>query len=262
MIRYKGHMYREAKGRAPLELTPNTIEQLKASDWVVVYHGTRHPEDLIHGVDATAARHKIYPINTPGLFVAPTLTDALEWGPFVFELVVAAKNLHGTYYDGKIERQDPAWHEFAQKKYPESFRPELSETLQSTNTEPQALLIGTVGPHQIRAVYTRPYERAVGSGEYEKKYSREEFIQEYKHMPVPAWFNPHSTNIAPEAFFRALAEAAGYSLEESIDSFVVYADNEEFLLHLLQEGVGELGLSDKAAQALLPKLIDYLISLQ
>jgi len=259
MIRYRGRQYVEAKYQAPIALTPDTIARLKASDWVTVYHGTRHPEDLIHGFDATISGHKIYPIDTPGLFVAPTLKDALEWGPYVFELAVAAKNLHGTYYNGKIGRQDPEWYDYAQPRYPESFRPELSDTLMN-KVEPQALLVGTVGPNQILMIYERGDEHIIGSGRYTRKYTREEFIQEHRHSPVPSWFNPNSTRITPEDFFKAAAETLDMTVAKAVETFMSYAGDEDFLFYLLREGIGELGLSDKAARALVPRLNAYLES--
>jgi hypothetical protein len=98
------------------------------------------------------------------LFVAPDFKTARNFGNPVLEMVVRAKNLHGTDYGGVTGRQDPRREEIWKDMYPDSFRPYLSLTLLQSN-EPQALLLGLVAPRQIKRVW---YD-----GDW---YSRKEFL--------------------------------------------------------------------------------------
>jgi len=156
-------------------------DKLRPNDRVKVYHGTRFSEihDLINGFDATKVQPRHYggPRHR-GVFVSPEFKLAKRFGnEIVLELEVRAKFLHGTDYSGNIGRgtgpHGPvSVHalERAEEKYPDSFRPYLSETLLQ-NVEPQALLIGLVAPRQIKRVYYTPYGKTTG-----KWYTRKQFL--------------------------------------------------------------------------------------
>jgi 8-oxo-dGTP pyrophosphatase MutT (NUDIX family) len=130
---------------------------LQPSTVVKVYHGTSAGQitHLINGFDANKVVYHHF--NAPrhaGLFVAPDLKGTGKFGDVVFEIVTAAKHLHGTNYGGAIGRRDPTFTDGdgLQEKYPDSFRPTLSFSLDPDRPEPQALLRGLVRPSQIKRV--------------------------------------------------------------------------------------------------------------
>lgn len=173
-IRVLGRYLDHLCGPVPRVMAAADLKALKPDDWLTVYHGTSlmYAADLINGFDATKVKYRHYGgPRHKGLFVSPSFRTARSFGPtLVLEMVVRAKNLHGTDYGGVTGRQDPRREELWKDKYPDSFRPYLSLTL-NQNTEPQALLQGLVAPRQIKRVWyaSAPNE----AGEW---YSRKEFI--------------------------------------------------------------------------------------
>jgi hypothetical protein len=170
--------------------------RLRPDDILRVYHGTHlnYLPSLINGFDATAEHHRHYggPRHA-GLFVAPTEENASQFGPeVVLEIEVQARFLHGTDYSGNIgrasdahpERMSKAW---VMAKYPASFRPLLSESLQQRG-EPQALLKGLVSPSMIKRV------RYKG-----KWYSRAEFLRLGLTTSTPE--NPYAEHALTDAGF-------------------------------------------------------------
>ncbi len=166
-IRVLGRYLDDLCGPVPRVVTAANLKALKPDDWLTVYHGTRLDDvaELINGFDSTKVKSRHY--NAPrhkGMFVAPNFKTARKFGHTVLEMVVRAKNLHGTDYGGVTGRQDPRREEIWKDKYPDSFRPYLSLTLHQSN-EPQALLLELVAPRQIKRVW---YD-----GDW---YSRKEFL--------------------------------------------------------------------------------------
>ena len=83
-----------------------SFSDLSENDRLVVYHGTSLSEvpSLINGFDATRLKYRLYggPKHR-GLFVTPDFKTAERFAPYgevILELVVRAKNLHGTDYSG------------------------------------------------------------------------------------------------------------------------------------------------------------------
>ena len=168
---------------APVALTPQTIKRLKPGQWVKVYHAThvssdrRHgPQNLVFGIDAVSGHSRMYNQDRHGgLYVAPTLKDTRKFGDLVFEIAARTNNLHGTTYGGVIGRHelrgDQKSKDWLKSKYPDSFRPRLSDTLDTSSNEPQALLVGLVRPLHILAVHYKG-----------KRYGRREFIEAHKDL--------------------------------------------------------------------------------
>jgi GNAT superfamily N-acetyltransferase len=156
-----------------------SLTDLSEDDWLVVYHGTSLSEvpSLINGFDATRLKYRLYggPKHR-GLFVTPDFKTAERFAPYgevVLELLVRAKNLHGTDYSGRTgrqQKQEQKTEEWLAGKFPNSFRPYLSLTLTQA-VEPQALLIGLVSPKQILRVWHRAKRSDAG-----RWYTRNEFL--------------------------------------------------------------------------------------
>ena len=157
--------------------------KLKSDDELVVYHGTSlsHLHEMINGFDANEVKSRHYGgPRHKGLFVSPNedLADRFSnRGEVIIKLQVPAKYLHGTDWSGNIGREDDPHGrqraesaiELAYRKFPESFRPYLSDTL-SQKSEPQALLRGLIAPSKIKAIRYKPY------GKEAQWFSREEFL--------------------------------------------------------------------------------------
>ena len=149
------------------------IKDLRPNERITVYHGTslKDTPTLINGFDANKVVYRHYggPRHA-GLFVAPDANTAerfAHYGQVILEIEVKAKNLHGTDYSGNIgtEYEEETWRD----KFPDSFRPYLSQTL-TQSSEPQALLRGLVRPSQIKSVRYKPYK------EQPKWYTRKQFL--------------------------------------------------------------------------------------
>ena len=163
-------------GPVPRVVTAANLKALKPNDWLTVYHGTTlsTAPELLNGFDATRVKRRQFGgPRHKGLFVTPdfrTARNFASYGPTVLEMVVRAKNLHGTDYSGVTGRQDPRREEIWREHFPDSFRPYLSETL-TQGHEPQALLQGLVAPRQIKRVWHAPK-----SGDKGQWYSRKDFL--------------------------------------------------------------------------------------
>jgi len=161
------------------EITDAQREQmkvLKPDDRVTVFHGTplfRLPH-LINGFDSTQEHKRDYRAGAHrGVFIT------LDWelskrfgGGAILELEVKAKNIHGTDFSGNIGREQEMNNktkDFIKGEHPESFRPYLNYTMLQKG-EPQGLLIGVVGPNQIKRVWVR-------EGNDWKEYTREEYLK-------------------------------------------------------------------------------------
>lgn len=151
---------------------------IQPNDTLLVYHGTdlKSAFHMINGFDATKDIPRLYSQSRHrGLFVSPDFKLAERFASYdqvIFEIVVKAKFLHGTDWGGNIGRHQnmsAETKEFFRERYPNSFRPFLTETL-NESSEPQALLIGLVSPRQIKRVWYRPVG---GEGQW---YTRKEFL--------------------------------------------------------------------------------------
>lgn len=173
-IRVLGRYLDNLCGPVPRVVAAADLKALKPNDWLTVYHGTSlmYAVDLINGFDATKVKYRHYGgPRHKGLFVSPSFRTARSFGPtLVLEMVVRAKNLHGTDWSGNTGRQDPSREEVFRNKYPDSFRPYLSDSL-TDRGEPQALLQGLVAPRQIKRVWYASTPNDPGEW-----YSRKEFI--------------------------------------------------------------------------------------
>ena len=169
-------LYKDPRFRVAFQKGAANLKTLKPNDRLKVYHGTRLAEvfNLINGFDATKVQSRSYGgPRHKGLFVTPTFETAnhfASYGPVVLEIEVRAKTLHGTDYSGVTGRDDPRREEVWRDKYPDSFRPYLSQTLLQ-KSEPQALLQGLVSPRQIKRVWYASDRKGQG-----KWYTRKDFL--------------------------------------------------------------------------------------
>jgi hypothetical protein len=153
---------KEEEGSFIFESTTSNLKELNPNDWLTVYHGTYLAQifNLINGFDAIQVKTRSYggPKHR-GLFVAPDLKTArsfASYNPVVLEMVVKARNLHGTNYSGVTGRDKPENEKIWKSYFPRSFRPYLSQTL-TQKTEPQALLMGLVSPKQIKRIWYKDH---------------------------------------------------------------------------------------------------------
>ena len=152
------------------------MKVLKPDDRVTVFHGAplfRLPQ-LINGFDSTQQHKRDYRGGAHrGLFIT------LDWelakrfgGGAILELEVKAKNIHGTDFSGNIGREqemNSKTKDFIKGEHPESFRPYLNYTMLQKG-EPQGLLVGIVGPNQIKRLWVREENDW-------KEYTREEYLK-------------------------------------------------------------------------------------
>lgn len=173
---YWGDKLRMKGASQSVSLRLANFKNLKPNDRMTVYHGTSisYSVALVNGFDATKLKSRQYGGPTHrGLFVAPdpeTAKHFSSYGRVVLEMVVQAKNLHGTDFSGVTGRNDPQREEIWRDKFPNSFRPYLSLTL-SQHPEPQALLQGLVSPAQIKRIWYAPETNDPGQW-----YTRKEFL--------------------------------------------------------------------------------------
>jgi hypothetical protein len=146
-------------------LTTSTIEKLKHSDEVIVYHGTTAPIVIfLSGLDTNRPLRRLYPSGPKmikarhaGLFVTKDLATAKRFGDKIVEFKTKARNLHGPSWGGEIRNdlEKSGGYEstltLADEMFPDSFRPLLSYMLMSG--EPQALHLGLIRPKDILRVY-------------------------------------------------------------------------------------------------------------
>jgi hypothetical protein len=239
----------------------NVLENLRPNDVLTVYHGTGMSQlyYLINGFDANEIKPRYYggPRHA-GIFVSPTVDLAerfAHYGEIIMELEVRAKNLHGTDYSGNIGRDsDPHGREssqslidYSKERYPNSFRPYLTYTMSQSN-EPQALLRGLVGPHQIRRIRYKKYK------EEPIWYSRSEFL-ELGFETVPAkdapggrsreledlGYDQSYPNYSNEDFISMVSKKFDVEEEKVRDLLLRYKHRgREFLEDLLRRGdIGE-----------------------
>ena len=252
-----------------------SLTDLSEDDWLVVYHGTSLSEvpSLINGFDATRLKYRLYggPKHR-GLFVTPDFKTAERFAPYgevVLELLVRAKNLHGTDYSGRTgrqQKQEQKTKEWLAGKFPNSFRPYLSLTLTQT-PEPQALLIGLVSPKQILRVWYRASRADTG-----KWYTRNEFLalgleagpnaesaQGINKKVEDIGIDLSSPRLSLDEFLDAAAKLADVPRSRIENSLARYASKGE---DVLADMVGSIGFQPKAAQAFARKFMKSLTNKQ
>ena len=144
-------------------------------EFVKVYHSTDAVRSLINGFDTEPVRQRIYHHlydDHSGMFVfnENALWPTVRWfGPYTYELLVPVSMLHPTTHGGEYPSDEI---EAAKSAFPDSKRPVLSYSMRiddgNLNDEPQALLLGQIGPSQILQVYSMFSDTWM---------SREEFIE-------------------------------------------------------------------------------------
>lgn len=247
----RGNHLDEGMGSAR-KLTPDAIKSLKPGAWVIVYHAThvsndrlRGPQNMVFGLDAVAKHSRQYNQDRHGgLYVAPTLKDADKFGRLVFEIAVRTNNLHGTDWGGKINTRGPEAKELA-SKYPNSFRPGLSDTFGSHNYEPQALLVGMVNSKQILSVHYNG-----------KRYSPAEFIKEFANNLArgsETGMNTTSTRITVDQYVGYLAKSFNKGQDAIIKAIRrASLQGDDQLMDMLASG--RTGLKPTAARAMFDKI--------
>jgi hypothetical protein len=252
-----------------------SLTDLSEDNWLVVYHGTSLSEvpSLINGFDATRLKYRLYggPKHR-GLFVTPDFKTAERFAPYgevILELVVRAKNLHGTDYSGRTGRQqkpEKRTEEWLAGKFPNSFRPYLSLTLMQS-VEPQALLIGLVSPKQILRVWYRASRADAG-----KWYTRSEFLslgleagpneesaQGIKKKVEDLGIDLSSPRLSLDEFLDAAAKLADVPRSRVENSLARYASKGE---DVLADMVGSIGFQPTAARAFARKFMKSLTNKQ
>jgi len=240
-----GAVRRRGSSNAPAR---TDFANLRPDDRLTLYHGTSLSEaqHLLNGFDATTIKSRQYggPKHR-GLFVTPDIETArrfASYGPIILEMVVRAKNLHGTDYSGVTGRENPRAQQRAKRSFPDSFRPYLSETL-SQGSEPQALLIGLVSPSQITRVWMGESEKGISEGRW---YTREAFL----NLGLP--YGPNdardlrdlrvdtiSTRLSYDQLLDAVAVLLGGHDREEIENLLAgYAQQDEASLAKILVSVG------------------------
>lgn len=197
------------------------LKNLKPNDKLRVYHGTSKVwlPRMINGFDAAqqemsrsygGPRHK-------GLFVTSDIDVAdrfSSYGELILDLEVRAKNLHGTDYSGNKwgSKEDKLY----KNHFPNSFRPGLSYLMSASGAEPQALLLGLVGPKQIKRI--RWSEKFRGPNKW---YTRAELLKKgvtikgepgsgYGEYSLDDWgINLSSTKVTVEQLIKAISKQTG-----------------------------------------------------
>jgi hypothetical protein len=143
------------------------FETLKASDIVTVFHGTdatQCKEFLRRGVDGTVVHYRTHNQgHERGIYITPSIRTALDFGNYILEIRVRAKDLYPTARWGLGSQRKHMKSSTLLEPYAKSFRPMVSYQL-NERVEPQAMFIGFVPVKDIVSVhYARP-----GSTDIEK----------------------------------------------------------------------------------------------
>ena len=170
----------------------NQIAELQPDTIVRIFHGTdlNHAISFVEeGIDGRKRVSRLFPhfigqqkrMVNRGLFVTIDLKTALDFGHAVIKFAATGKDLYFQFPSPDIIRKE---RQYAIKKYPNSFRPEVSNGLLSPGKEPQALYRGLASPRDIEQIYLVHYDREGKYeqgrvGEYRASFTREEFIQWY-----------------------------------------------------------------------------------
>lgn len=176
------------------------IANLQSDSVVSVYHGTDHKtaaKFAWQGIDARMQVSRLYPhyigiggkkqMVNRGLFVTADLNTAISFGRVVIKFFAKGEDLHFQFPSPELVRRERS---FSQKRYPNSFRPEVSYNLLEPSNEPQALFRGLIPTHDIIQVFSTDYDEEGNyhqpmRNEYVAKFSREEYKDWYKNVYLP-----------------------------------------------------------------------------
>lgn len=205
-----------------LEGKKQEIENLQADTVISVFHGTTVQyaySFCTNGIDAKHINHwRVYGNHLSGgkrlkfgIFVAPDVNTAFKFGSCVVKFKTTGKNL---IYQFPAEMSKSDKH--ISKRYPNSFRPSVSDQMLTNSVEPQALFIGLVSPRAIEKVYR--WEQGTGS----ISMTREEFIQwadskDEKLKYKKSLFEPQEYKMSLEDFAKRIAAKENATPEEILE---------------------------------------------
>jgi len=176
------------------------IANLKPDSVISVYHGTIHKDAAKfawQGIDGRMRTHRLYPhfigvgsqrqMVNRGLFVTANINTALSFGRIVVEFLAKGEDLYYQFPSPDSIRKARQW---TQKKYPNSFRPEVSYHLLEPSVEPQALFRGLVPTNDVIRFHSSDYDK---EGKYHQPmrdtvvetFSREEYKDWYENVYIP-----------------------------------------------------------------------------
>lgn len=256
------------------QLDKEKLSTLSPNDKLKVYHGTSidRVSSLINGFDATkiVSRHYGGPRHA-GIFVTPNFRTALRFAhgrPVILEIMIRAKNLHGTDYSGVTGREDAAREKVWKEFYPGSFRPYLSQSLLQ-ETEPQALLKGLVSPENITKIWYAAKHPGEAKAYHDDNnmpaapggnwYTREDFMElnlkDQKGNPIQDYgVDVSYPNYSREQAINAIAKMVNVSEKQVQAALERYIDgsDKDGLIKLLRSS----GFEPKAANAYANKFLD------
>lgn len=231
-------------------ISEQTVEQLQPNDVLIVFHGTDNDNlaRMINGIDATKTIQRKYNDlpRARGLFVTMDRHVAERFTPGVgggvLEIQTRAKYLHGTEWNGQITRHTHG-DDWFKDKFPKSFRPSLSLSLsadtEAVNSEPQAILIGFVNPHDILAVWIDG-----------QRLSRRDAIETLR--ADDAGFDTTNPHLSLSTYLQAMAIKLGIPKEE-VRTILQEEDPETLKYSLTTSGYGP-PLTPKAAENIIRQL--------
>lgn len=176
------------------------IANLQPDSVISVYHGTSHKDAAKfawQGIDGRMRTHRLYPhfigvgsqrqMVNRGLFVTANINTALSFGRIIVEFLAKGEDLYYQFPSPDSIRKARQW---TQKKYPNSFRPEVSYHLLEPSTEPQALFRGLVPTNDVIQFHSSDYDK---QGKYHQPmrnkvvevFSREEYKDWYENVYIP-----------------------------------------------------------------------------
>jgi hypothetical protein len=176
------------------------IANLQPDSVISVYHGTSLKDSVKfawQGIDGRMRTHRLYPhfigvgsqrqMVNRGLFVTANINTALSFGRTVVEFLARGEDLYYQFPSPDSIRKARQW---TQKKYPNSFRPEVSYHLLEPSTEPQALFRGLVPTKDVIQFHSSDYDK---QGKYHQPmrnkvvevFSREEYKDWYENVYIP-----------------------------------------------------------------------------
>jgi hypothetical protein len=262
------------------ESLEDKIKKLQPDSMIPVYHGTSIDtaiEFAEEGIDGRTRVARKYPhyiggemINR-GLFVTTNFFTATTFGQIIIRFSARGKDLYYHFPAPETIKQIRA---DTAKKYPESFRPEVSDSLLDKSPEPQALFRGLVSPKTIYSFYLVAYDSTgdyIGGryGEYQEEYSRSEFIDWFynayqkrkgvhsKRVPSEPLTEPQE-KLSLGEFLDRIKERFNIDSEEILDLIkraIEGSKTYEQQIHNLSHFPGGKIISYSVAKHLLPQIL-------
>ena len=189
------------------------IENLQPDTVISVFHGTCYEDAynmVLNGIDAKKQHYRKYPhfsggkqVKT-GLYIAPDLKTAQQFGQTVLKFKAQGKDLYPTF-PAEMKKDDKD----LKKYYPNSFRPSVSFTLLSKGIEPQALFRGFVSPRAIEKIYVYEYSDSSWN-----EMSKEKFLEHYEPKQAHKHVVEPQEKIPLKEFYERIVKNGGGSLED------------------------------------------------